>query len=204
MKTITKITLGSLVSASVMLSVGCSTPGDEVIGNLTQQQVESASGVETDASGQSQTVSKATPECTPTEAQLRMMKLVNEARAVARSCGDEDFEAAGPLTWNCKLEQAALNHTVDMTTHNFFSHEGSDGLHADSRIDAVGYNWRVYGENLAAGYTFEEDAMEGLLNSPGHCKNIMNSKVTEFGSARIFKKDLDYISYWTHVYATPF
>lgn len=203
MKTTTKLALGTVFSAAVMLNSGCSSAGGGNEGGA-DHQVESVSGTGTTASGTPTAAPKTTAECVPTEAQLRMMTLVNEARTVARSCGDEDFESAGPLTWDCKLEQAAFNHTVDMTTHNYFAHAGSDGLHADSRIDAVGYNWRVYGENLAAGYTFEEDAIEGLLESPGHCKNIMNSKVTEFGSARIFAKDLDYISYWTHVYATPF
>ena len=140
--------------------------------------------------------------CEITEQQQYMLDLINQARAEARSCGDEgDYPAVPVLTWNCELRDAAIAHTEDMTAHNFFSHTGSDGLNAGSRVSAAGYNWRYYGENLAAGYVFAVDALAGLLDSPGHCKNIMNPNVTEFGSYVMFADNLDYQSYWTHVFA---
>jgi uncharacterized protein YkwD len=141
--------------------------------------------------------------CEVTEQQQLMLKLVNEARGEARYCGDNSYKAAAPLTWDCQLREAAIAHTLDMTTHNFFSHAGSDGLRAGDRVTAAGYNWRFYGENLAAGFVFAKDALTGLLDSPGHCKNIMNPNVTEFGSYVMFVDNLDYQSYWTHVFGKP-
>ncbi len=142
--------------------------------------------------------------CAITEAQQKMLDEINKARAQARSCGDEEFAAAPPVTWNCKLEQAAWAHTEDMVNNNFFSHTGSDGLHAGDRIDATGYRWKVYGENLAAGFLTEKETIDGLLNSAGHCKNIMNPKFSEFGSARMFVDGNDFVSYWTHEFGASF
>ncbi|RUM94982.1 MAG: hypothetical protein DSZ28_00395 [Thiothrix sp.] len=146
---------------------------------------------------------RSTATCEITEQQQHMLALVNQARAEARSCGDDNYVAVAPLTWNCQLRDAAIAHTKDMTTNNFFDHSGSDGLRAGDRITAAGYNWRYYGENLAAGYVRSEDALAGLLDSPGHCKNIMNVNVTEFGSYMEFVNNLDFQSYWTHVFGKP-
>lgn len=139
-----------------------------------------------------------------TAEQKKMMHLVNMARQEVRYCGNTEYSAVPVLTWNCKLEDAAWAHTNDMVDNNFFAHAGSDGLHAGVRVDAADYDWRTYGENLAAGFSSEESALKGLLDSEGHCKNIMNGKVSEFGSGRLYTEDTDYISYWTHVFGTEF
>lgn len=139
--------------------------------------------------------------CEVTAAQQKMMDVINAARLEERYCGDDFFIAVAPLTWNCKLENAAALHNDDMVQNNFFAHQGSNGLYAGDRVDAVGYNWRVYGENLAVGFTGEARATKALLASPGHCVNIMNGKVNEFGSVRILGvKGNEYGSYWTHVF----
>lgn len=143
--------------------------------------------------------------CEPSEEELHVLDAVNEARATARYCGTDFYAAAPPLTWNCQLEAAALVHSEDMVTNNFFAHEGSDGLRAGDRIESVGYHWRAYGENLAGGHGTIEAAMVDLLESPGHCANIMNRYVEEFGSAVIFpdpELGLDYRAYRTHNFAT--
>jgi uncharacterized protein YkwD len=145
------------------------------------------------------------PTCKPSKRQQKMLDIINKARSQARYCGEEYLHAVDPLTWNCKLEEAAQSHTQDMVSGNFFSHSGSNGLYADSRIDSAGYNWSAYGENLAAGFSSEEDALQGLLSSPGHCRNIMNHKFREFGSARIMNVQKNkYDSYWTHVFGAQF
>jgi uncharacterized protein YkwD len=131
-----------------------------------------------------------------------MLELVNEARSEGRYCGDDFFEPAGAVTWNCKLADAAMVHNEDMVKNNFFAHEGSNGLKAGSRIDGVGYKWRSYGENLAAGFIEPKDAMQALLDSPGHCVNIMGRQFAEFGAASMFYTDAEYHHYWTQIYGT--
>ena len=140
--------------------------------------------------------------CQPTEMEIEMLELVNKARAEGQKCGAEQYPPVGALTWNCKLAEAAKNHNEDMVKFNFFAHEGSDGLKAGSRIDAVGYNWRAYGENLAGGMIEPAEAMSELLASPGHCKNIMGAQFAEFGTSSIFYTNAEYAHYWTQIYGT--
>lgn len=141
--------------------------------------------------------------CEITEQQQHMLDLINAARSEARSCGGESYQAVAPLTWSCQLGESAAAHTNDMATHNFFSHTGSDGLSGGDRILASGYDWGYYGENIAGGFIFAEEAMAGFLESAGHCENIMNSEVTKFGSSMMFNENVDYQSYWTNLFAAP-
>ncbi|MET0091519.1 MAG: Ig-like domain-containing protein [Candidatus Thiodiazotropha sp.] len=108
-----------------------------------------------------------------------MLTLVNNARAVARLCGDTNYPAVPALAWHCDLETAAQGHSDSMAENNFFSHTGLDGSSPGDRITETGYIWRAYNENIAAGYNTKEEAMIGLLESPGHCANLMSASVTE-------------------------
>ena len=99
---------------------------------------------------------------------------------------------------------AARQHSQDMAANNFFSHSGSDGLQVGNRVTATGYDWQTVGENIAAGYPTEANAVAALLESPGHCSNIMNPAFREFGSAVEFTSRVVYPSYWTQVFAARF
>lgn len=135
------------------------------------------------------------------DADKLMLTLVNNARGVARPCGTTDYEAVSPLSWHCSLEQAAQGHSTSMADNNFFSHTGLDGSNPGDRISATGYPWRAYGENIAAGYSTAEVAMNVWLNSPGHCANIMNSRFTEMGNALAENPTSQFRIYWTQNFA---
>jgi uncharacterized protein YkwD len=111
--------------------------------------------------------------------------------------------AVAQLSWSCQLQNAAQAHSSDMAKNNFFSHTGSDGLSVSDRVTASGYSWRSVGENIAAGQTTITRVMTGWLDSPGHCRNIMSSSFTEFGSALVTNTVSDYSLYWTQVFASP-
>lgn len=130
-----------------------------------------------------------------------MLAAVNQARSTARSCGSKAQPAVAKLTWNCLLQEAAIIHSDDMAAHNFFEHIGSDGSRVSDRVTRTGYNWHYVGENLAGNVSTVTQAMSGLLNSPGHCENIMSKNFTEFGFgfARSGNR-----TYWTQVFATHF
>jgi len=136
--------------------------------------------------------------------QLSTLSLINNARALARSCGDTFFEATSPLVWNSKLATAAQLHSDDMAVHNFFSHTGSDGLSVSQRVDAQQYNWRSVGENIAAGQPTTESVVEAWLESPGHCKNLMNPKFEEMAVECVENTGAQYRQYWTNVLGTSF
>jgi uncharacterized protein YkwD len=139
--------------------------------------------------------------CPEGEERTRILDLVNEARSQPRLCGNTPFPAVAALAWNCLLEQAALGHSIDMGDVNFFSHTGSDGLGPGERITQAGYDWQAWGENISAGRQTAEATIQGWLDSPGHCANIMSADYTEFGAG--VHRDTGGRRYWTLVLAAP-
>jgi uncharacterized protein YkwD len=137
------------------------------------------------------------------EAGKAILKLVNAARAKARTCGDRKFAAASPLAWNAVLGDAAFVHSRDMANQNYFSHEGKDGSQPGDRARRAGYKWRRIGENIATGQGSPQEVVAGWLSSPGHCVNIMNRDFTEMGAAYAVNSDSDTTIYWTQVFGTP-
>ena len=70
-----------------------------------------------------------------------------------------------------------------MAAQNYFDHTSLDGRTFTQRIDATGYAWSTAGENIAAGYPSIDAVMDGWIQSPGHCANLMNQDFTEIGVA---------------------
>ncbi|WP_372987026.1 CAP domain-containing protein [Marinobacter sp.] len=141
--------------------------------------------------------------CEVQEYQAAMLEYVNAARSQGRQCGSEFFPAVEPLVYNCPVEGAASKHSNDMAQNNFFSHTGSDGLRVGDRVTETGYEWSVVGENIAAGFDDVESVMTGWLESPGHCRNIMDSRFTGVAVFRVDSRTADYPNYWTQVFDRP-
>lgn len=144
-----------------------------------------------------------TPDSAMAEKELQMVTLVNEARATGYTCGQYGyFPPAPPLGPQDLLAAAAQAHSDDMVANDFFSHTGSDGSEPWDRMSEQGYRWSRAGENIAAGYSDAAAATRGLLDSPGHCQNIMNPAFTEIGVG-VATGDSDYGIYWTQKFGTP-
>ena len=122
--------------------------------------------------------------------QATLLQLVNDTRQSGCICGSTVMPPVAPVTWNDQLASAALVHSNDMNSKNYFSHTGSNGSSAGDRITAAGYTWKAYGENIAKGHPTEKAVIDGWLTSEGHCKNIMSPFMKEMGAARVG-------SYWT-------
>lgn len=131
-----------------------------------------------------------------TDIERAVVDLTNAARAVARNCGDTYYPAVGPLTVNETLASVALAHSTDMAVRGFFSHDNPDGLGPFQRMAAAGYQYTSAGENIAAGYPTPADVVAGWLNSPGHCRNIMNPSFTEIGVG-FYQAETLYHEYWS-------
>ena len=151
--------------------------------------------------------------------QVKYLKVINYARSKARECKNNDgsstdpsrgtYAAANPLTFNSDLYDAAWEHSRDLAESNTFSHAGSGTIydttgsnlgHKSSyleRIEANGYVPRRAGENIAVGPATVEGAVHILLESPGHCANLMNPNYTEVGMAHYEKAGSTYTHYWT-------
>lgn len=142
-------------------------------------------------------------DCEMDKTERALLNRVNEARSQPRQCGDEDFDAAEPLSWNCKLEDAARAHSRDMTELEFFGHTDPEGVQTGERVSNRGYNWSAVGENIAMGQNSVDDVVDGWLSSPGHCANIMSDNFTEMGAARIEAPGSQYSPVWTQVFGRP-
>ncbi len=125
---------------------------------------------------------------------------INAARAQARSCGGQHMPAAPAIPyWNTLLQTAAVKHSADMASNNFFSHTGSDGSGGHDRANATGYPGYV-GEVLAnlngsiSASNIIGRSINGWLNSPGHCQTIMSDEWSEMGAACVQRGSSAYVT----------
>ena len=146
-----------------------------------------------------------TPPLAQDVAQVRteVLERVNLARTQARRCGSQSFGPAPALELNAALHLASEMHAVDMATHGYLSHTGRDGSQAGQRASRAGYNWQRVGENLAAGQTTAAQAVQGWLDSPGHCANLMQPAFTQMGLAYAVNLKSPQGIYWAQVLGTP-
>ncbi|MEU6218479.1 sigma-70 family RNA polymerase sigma factor [Streptomyces sp. NPDC047022] len=101
-----------------------------------------------------------------------VIALVNKERATA---------GCAPVTANSRLRDAAQKHSDDMAARNFFDHTNPDGAGPGDRINAAGYHWSTYGENIAMGQQTPASVMDSWMHSPGHRANILNCSFKELG-----------------------
>ena len=144
--------------------------------------------------------------------------LINKVRAVSRACGDKgNFPAVAAVTWSDKLYKVAFEHSQDLANSNTFSHDGSGSTtdwsgHAlnkkstmQDRVATYDYRWSRISENITAGTNRDtpNKAIKSWVASPGHCKNLMDSKVTQVGMARVKNENSEYTHYWTQNFGSP-
>ena len=171
----------------------------------SSSEVRSLSESGATAQGQSDLVAQQlmSDDCLTSALDDELLVALNAARAQARYCGADFYEAVAPVTWNCKLEAAGLSHSTDMGDNNFFSHTGSNGLRVGSRATQAGYHWNMVGENIAAGFYTVDSVMQGWLDSPSHCSAIMSGSYEEGAVAVYIADNADYEVYWTMVLGHP-
>ena len=126
----------------------------------------------------------AVTDCGLPDFRASVLARVNEVRAAGANCGQAgSFGAAGAVTWNDLLTQAAAGHASDMARLNFFSHTSQDGRTLADRVNATGYVWMRLGENIAGGPTSVAAVVDAWLASPDHCANMMDPAYVEVGVA---------------------
>lgn len=145
----------------------------------------------------------AAPVLEPSAVEQRVLELVNQARATARSCGRDRFAATTPLRLSAPLTSAALLHAQDMARRNELSHSGADGSNSGTRITRAGYVWRASGENVAAGQRDADAVVAAWLTSPGHCATLMGPQFTEMGIAFTLAPGRNPGIYWAQTFGAP-
>jgi len=104
-------------------------------------------------------------------AEAQMLVLVNEERAKV---------GAPPLMVDQALVRSARAHSTDMWERQYFAHENPDGESPFDRMQEAGAKFLLAGENLALAPTVRL-AHTGLMNSPGHRRNILDPTFRRVG-----------------------
>lgn len=131
-------------------------------------------------------------------AEQAVIDLVNLERAAGANCGGRQFAPAGPVELDVDLRDSARGHSQDMAEQNYFSHDSLDGRDFMDRIQATGYTGQgPWGENIAAGQTSAQEVVDGWMDSPGHCENIMTAEFGVIGVGLFMDDSAEYRVYWT-------
>jgi uncharacterized protein YkwD len=68
-----------------------------------------------------------------------------------------------------------------MAERDYFDHVTPEGLDPFDRMREAGYQGCAMGENIAGGQQSPREVVEGWLDSPGHCANMLEAHYEELG-----------------------
>ena len=114
------------------------------------------------------------PVATPTnlrQAERMMFEMVNRAR---------DDAGLPLLKYDDRLATVARLHSTDMLRNGFFAHISPTHGTLSNRLDRASIKALTFTENLSSN-TDLGAAHRGLMDSPGHRKNILDPNVTHVG-----------------------
>lgn len=137
------------------------------------------------------------------EYERKVIELTNERRAEGATCAGEKFEPAPPLEMDPRLRCAARRHSKDMGERDYFAHESPDGETPSDRAAAADYPGRRVGENISGGRARAEKTVEGWMNSPGHCRNIMRPFYEHIGVGYVKNKGHQFDHLTTQMFGDP-
>ncbi len=104
-------------------------------------------------------------------AEQEMFQMVNKERIA---------NGVQPLVFDNALRDVGREHSRDMFLRGYFSHYTPEGLSPFDRMTNAGISFNAAGENLALAPSTDL-AMQGLMNSPGHRKNILDPNFNKVG-----------------------
>lgn len=117
------------------------------------------------------------------EAASEILRLVNIERKKAK---------LKPLKLSRELLRPAAIRAREIKT--LFSHTRPNGLPFHSTF--YGIDYKIAGENIAAGQTSCEIVMRDWMNSPGHRANILNKKYKYLGVGYSYDENTKFKHFW--------
>lgn len=130
---------------------------------------------------------------------MEALRRINAARAAGQRCGWRRMAPARALHWDGSLASVATAHSRDMARRNYFDHRSPEGRTVRDRVAKTPYKMKMVGENLAGGDPQVASAIQGWIDSPDHCENLMNPQFTEVAVACVGQKGSQWGTYWTMV-----
>ena len=114
----------------------------------------------------------------------QFISLINESRKEGAMCGTSYYAPTTPVIIDGRLVTSSLKKAYDLGTSGVFGHDGS-GTNSDEFKAGVEKHFakmirleigskKVVGENIAYGYSDVEVLHQAFMESPAHCRNVMN------------------------------
>ncbi|MET0326628.1 MAG: CAP domain-containing protein [Ilumatobacteraceae bacterium] len=122
----------------------------------------------------------------PPSLEQQVVNIVNQRRAET---------GLGALRVDPTLTVLAQAHAADQAGVDRMSHTGTDGSDPATRIIRSGYPVRVWGENVAGGYTSSEAVTAAWMESPSHRAIILDGRFREIGVGLAYAPDGS--AYWS-------
>lgn len=101
----------------------------------------------------------------------RVVSLTNAARS---------RHGCRPLRVDDGLTRSARRHSLEMARTGKLVHNSPNGSSPWARMERAGYFWGA-AENIGAGYTTPEAAVDGWLDRRDHRRNILNCRLKAIG-----------------------
>lgn len=131
-----------------------------------------------------------------------VVKLVNQHRFVGGDCGGQSMPSSSPLDMDAVLRGVARAHSEAMAVQGFFDHTDPQGRTPEDRVRDAGFDGALpIGENIAAGYPTPQAVVDGWLDSPGHCLNLLEPAYGVIGVGYFFAEGDALGHYWTQNFA---
>jgi uncharacterized protein YkwD len=126
--------------------------------------------------------------------------LVDDVRAQGTTCGGVAAPPTHALDMNGALRCAARVHALDMAQRGYFDHVNPEGEDPFVRMEHAGYVYAAAGENIAGGQPDAASVMQGWLESPGHCSNIMLGDFFDIGVGYARVPGSQFEHYWVQTF----
>lgn len=119
------------------------------------------------------------------ELEDNLLPRINRARAEDGTCGEGD-DATGhppglPLALDPTLRCAARVHAGTLARSGSLSHEDPDGHGVLVRTKLAGYGGITRHQVLASGFLRASEVIDAWLESPTHCRAVLDGDISEAG-----------------------
>lgn len=124
-----------------------------------------------------------------------MVRIINDHRRAA---------GLAPLVEQQQLTTCADRYSEILADQGRLSHTAPDGSNAGQRLRRCGYQWRHYGENLAAGQQDAAEAVAAWMASPSHRHIILSPRLREIGVGYTYRANdpARYVEYYVLAFGT--
>ena len=85
------------------------------------------------------------------------------------------------LNLNGQLDAAAQACADDMAARDYWSHNTPEGSPPWIWVTNQGYSYQKLGQNLATGFSDEQNTVDGWMNSPPHRENLLDPAFKDVG-----------------------